>query len=78
MGVGGGVHFRHNTKGWGGGGGGGSCLAEGEVPYMKGQLYDLLVSYPDRIITTSIRMDVVLTAIIAYVIDGLGTSLMIY
>ena len=26
-----------------GGGGGGSCLAEeGEVPYMKGQLYDLL------------------------------------
>ena len=33
------VHFRHNTKG------GGSCLAEeGEVPCMKGQLYDLLNS----------------------------------
>ena len=29
----------------GGGGGGGSCLPEeGEVPYMKGQLYDLLNS----------------------------------
>ena len=44
MGVGGGVHFRHNTKG-GSGGGRGSCLAEeGEVSYMKGQLYDLLNS----------------------------------
>ena len=31
--------------GGGGGGGGGGCLAEeGEVPYMKGQLYDLLNS----------------------------------
>ena len=41
VGVGGGVHFRHDTKG----GGRGSCLAEeGEVPYMKGQLYDLLNS----------------------------------
>ena len=40
-GVGGGVHFRHNAKG----GGRGSCLAEeGEVPYMKGQLHDLLNS----------------------------------
>ena len=30
-------------KAGGGGGGGGSCLAEeGKVPYMKGQLYDLL------------------------------------
>ena len=39
---GGAVHFRYNTKG---GGGGGGCLAEeGEVPYMKGQLYDLLNS----------------------------------
>ena len=46
MRVGGGVHFRHNTKGGGGGGGGrGSCLAEeGEVSYMKGQLNDLLNS----------------------------------
>ena len=31
-----------------GGGGGGSCLAEeGEVPYMKGQLYDLFNSEHD-------------------------------
>ena len=36
-GGGGAVHFRHNTKG-----GRGGCLAkEGEVPYTKGQLYDL-------------------------------------
>ena len=42
MGVGGEVHFRHNTKGRGGEG---SCLSEeGEVPYMKGQLSDLLNS----------------------------------
>ena len=41
MRVGGGVHFRHNTKG----GGRGSCLAEeGDIHYMKGQLYDLLNS----------------------------------
>ena len=54
VGLVGGVHFRHNMKG--GGGGGLHCLAEeGEVPFMKGQLYDLFNSERFRIdyITTS-------------------------
>ena len=38
------VQAQYKRRG-GGGGGGGSWLAEkGEVPYMKGQLYDLLNS----------------------------------
>ena len=41
MRVGGGVHFRHNTKGRGEG----ELLSRrGDVPYMKGQLYELLNS----------------------------------
>ena len=48
----GGVHFRHITKG--GGGGGGELLSRrGEVPYMKGQLYDLLNSERFTLIITT-------------------------
>ena len=42
-GVGGRCTLQAQYERRGGGGGGGSCLAEeGEVPYMKGQLYDVL------------------------------------
>ena len=50
------LQAQYERRGGGGGGGGLHCLAEeGEVPFMKGQLYDLFNSERFRIdyITTS-------------------------